>query len=157
MRITRFVGVLALTGALTSLTAATSIGREPATVPAPLPTVTVYKTPTCGCCGKWVEYMKASGFKVVVHDMDDLSEIKAFNGVRPALRSCHTAIVGGYVIEGHVPADLVKKLLTEHPKVAGLAVPGMVTGSPGMEGGTPEHYDVISWDNQGHTAVYARR
>ena len=119
--------------------------------------ITVYKSPSCGCCRKWVDYMRAQGFQVVVHDLDDLTEVKTEAGVPAKLRSCHTALVGGYAIEGHVPADLVVKLLREHPKVAGLAVPGMVSGSPGMEGGAPVHYDVVAFDRAGHTLVYASR
>jgi hypothetical protein len=125
--------------------------------PPPLPVVTVYKSPTCGCCSKWVEHLKAAGFPVEVHDVDDVSAFADASGVPGSLRSCHTAVVKGYAIEGHVPADLIKRLLDEHPKIAGLAVPGMVTGSPGMEGNRKDAYDVIAWSAGGKTSVFARR
>jgi len=101
--------------------------------------------------------MTAAGFDVIVHDMEDVEPIKDKNHVANNLRSCHTALVGGYVIEGHVPADLIKKLISEKSTLAGLAVPGMVTGSPGMEGGAKQAYDVVSFDQNGKTGVYAKR
>ena len=123
--------------------------------------ITVYKTPTCGCCKEWVKHINASGFfKATVHDLDDLSSIKRSLGVPRALESCHTAVVGRLVIEGHVPADLIRKLGADPrpPKgIAGLAVPGMVSGSPGMEGGPKEPYDVIAFYTDGKTSIYARR
>ncbi len=120
--------------------------------------MTVYKTPTCGCCAKWVEHMKAAGFKVQVQDMDDLTEIKQASGVPVRIRTCHTAVVGNYVVEGHVPADLVKKMLSEKPKVTGIAVPGMPIGSPGMESGNEKApHDVVLFDKTGTTTVYAKR
>jgi hypothetical protein len=120
--------------------------------------MTVYKTPTCGCCAKWVDHMKAAGFKVQVQDMDDLTEIKQASGVPIPIRTCHTAVVSGYVIEGHVPADLVKKVLAEKPKMTGIAVPGMPVGSPGMESGNQKSpYDVVLFDKTGKTTVYAKR
>jgi hypothetical protein len=124
--------------------------------PKPVP-VTVYKSPTCGCCGKWVEIMRANGFDVTVTDMPDVAPMKDKQGVPAALRSCHTAIVGGYAIEGHVPPDLVKKLLKEKPTAAGIAVPGMPMGSPGMEGATKDSYNVVLFDKTGKTSVYATR
>lgn len=119
----------------------------------------VYKSPTCGCCNGWVDHVKQNGFAVAAHDVDDMSEVKASYGVPAALESCHTAMVGGYVIEGHVPADVIRKLLAEKPAVVGIAAPGMPAGSPGMEmpGTPPDHYDIIAWDKQGHTRVYAKR
>ena len=118
--------------------------------------MTVYKTPDCGCCKDWITYMKGQGFTVSAVDMNDLSEIKRSSGVPAKLESCHTALVGDYVIEGHVPADLVKKILAEKPKITGLAVPGMPVDAPGMgTGKTP--YDVIAWDKAGHTSVFAKR
>ncbi len=118
--------------------------------------MTVYKSPSCGCCAEWVSYMKEHDFDVTVVDLNDLSKIKSSWGVPPKLESCHTAMVGTYVIEGHVPADLVRKMLTGKPKIVGLAVPGMPVDAPGMGGGnTP--YEVISWTKAGKTAVYAKR
>lgn len=121
------------------------------------PTVIVYKSASCGCCGKWIEHLRQAGFTVESHDTDSLSDVMAAFGVPSSLASCHTAKVGSYVIEGHVPADLITKALREHPAIAGLAVPGMVVGSPGMEGGAPQHYDVVAWTADGRTSVYAHR
>lgn len=123
----------------------------------PIP-ITVYKTPTCGCCGKWVGHLNANGFQAKVQDMPSVEEVKTKAGVPPDLQSCHTAMVEGYVIEGHVPADVIQKLLKERPKVAGLAVPGMPVGSPGMEqGDRKDPYDVVAFDKSGKTTVYAHR
>lgn len=119
--------------------------------------ITVYKSPSCGCCSKWVDHLRAAGFSVVAHDTSDPAGVQRSHGVPQTLGSCHTATVGRYVIEGHVPADLIGKLLREGPAVAGLAVPGMVVGSPGMEGAGAQQYDVVAWDRQGRTRVYARR
>ena len=91
--------------------------------------VTVYKSPTCGCCTKWVDHMKKAGFEVRTVDLPDLTEVKQTSGVPLRLRTCHTALVGGYVVEGHVPPELVRKMLAEKPTAAGLAVPGMPIGS----------------------------
>ena len=119
--------------------------------------VNVYKSPTCGCCKEWVKHLQANGFSVKAHDVPDISHYKVANGVPVALGSCHTATVGGYVIEGHVPASDVKRLLKERPPVRGLAVPGMPIGSPGMEqGGHKQRYDVLTFDKQGKTSVYSR-
>ncbi len=119
--------------------------------------VTVYKSPTCGCCKQWVRHMQASGFSVKAHDVADIVQNKTANGVPRTLGSCHTANVGGYVIEGHVPASDIKRLLKERPPVRGLAVPGMPVGSPGMEqGGHKDRYDVLTFDARGNTSVYAR-
>ena len=128
--------------------------------PAPKPVMmAVYKTPTCGCCAKWVEHMKQNGFTVHVTDMNDLSTIKTKHGVPSRLQSCHTAVVNGYVVEGHIPAADVKRLLKEKPAVAGLALPGMPQGSPGMEAPpqiVPPPYDVLTFDKKGATKVFAR-
>lgn len=123
--------------------------------PAPVTEIVVYKSPSCGCCTKWVEYLRKQGFTVVARDTSGMSAVKAELGVPDAMASCHTAMVGGYVIEGHVPAADIERLLKEHPKVVGLSVPGMVTGSPGMEGGTPEHYKVLTFDAKGATTVFS--
>ncbi|MFW6085052.1 MAG: DUF411 domain-containing protein [Gemmatimonadota bacterium] len=124
-----------------------------------LPVVTVYKSPTCGCCSDWVEHMREAGFEVEAHDVNDLADVKARLGVFPQHQSCHTATVGDYVVEGHVPADLVQRLLEESPDVAGLAVPGMPRGSPGMEmpDGTKDDYDVIAFTTDGESSVFASR
>ena len=124
--------------------------------PPPIPMV-VYKDPGCGCCKEWVKIMQKAGFAVTAHDTADMNAIKTTMGVPANLQSCHTAIVGNYVFEGHVPADLVKKLLAEKPVARGLAVPGMPNGSPGMEGPTKDKYDVVLFERTGKTRVYASR
>jgi hypothetical protein len=121
------------------------------------PAMVVYKDPNCGCCKLWVDHVKAAGFAVSVRDSSDVASVKKRQGVPPRLYSCHTAIVGGYVVEGHVPADLVQRLLKEKPKLVGLAVPGMPAGSPGMEQGSKEPYEVLTFDAAGKTTVYAKR
>lgn len=119
--------------------------------------VTVHKDASCGCCEKWVSHMRASGFNVVVRDEADIDGVKDQLGVPKGVRSCHTALVGGYLVEGHVPASDVKRLLATRAKLVGLAVPGMVTGSPGMEGpGGAKRYEVLSFDSRGRTKLYAR-
>jgi hypothetical protein len=118
----------------------------------------VYRSPTCGCCGKWVEHVKAAGFSPAVHQVDDVSPVKTKGGVPGDLQSCHTALIGGYVIEGHVPADVIQQLLTEKPNIAGVAVPGMPVGSPGMEQGPrKDPYEVIAFTKDGKRSVYAKR
>lgn len=127
---------------------------------APADTMVVYKTPTCGCCTKWVDHVEENGFAVVAHDIDnaELDAMKRQLGVPAGRISCHTATVGGYTIEGHVPADIVRRLLAEKPRgVKGLAVPGMPMGSPGMEGIVRQHYEVLSFDDAGNVEVYAQR
>jgi hypothetical protein len=125
----------------------------------PVKEATVYKSASCGCCKKWVEHMEKSGWKVTAHDVPDVDVYKKKYGVPDALASCHTAIVtSGYVIEGHVPSDLIDKLVAAHPtNVIGLAVPGMVQGSPGMETGRNDKYDIVSFDKLGNTKVFASR
>jgi hypothetical protein len=127
----------------------------------PLPPVIVYKDPACGCCRAWVERMRAAGFEVQIHDVSSAAareDINRQQGVTQALAACHTAVVGGYVVEGHVPPELVKRILVERPKIAGLAVPGMPAGSPGMEGmGTTNHYAVLAFTADGKTRTYDTR
>lgn len=117
--------------------------------------VTVSKDPNCGCCSGWVDHLRKAGFLVSVVDTNDMPAVKARLGVPSKLGSCHTAEVGGYVVEGHVPADAIARLLREAPRAKGLAVPGMPVGSPGMEGGTPQEYDVLLFGEDGHR-VFAR-
>lgn len=126
---------------------------------APAKEATVYKSASCGCCKKWVEHMQKSGWTVTAHDVPDVEVYKKKYGVPESLASCHTAIVtSGYVVEGHVPADVIDKLIAQHPAdVVGLAVPGMVTGSPGMEGANAQKYDVVSFNKAGKTKVFASR
>ena len=120
------------------------------------PLVTVFKTPTCACCGKWVEHLKANGFTVKVQEVNDTAGYERQYRVPRAMVSCHTAVVNGYTIEGHVPAAEIKRLLNERPKAVGLAVPGMPVGSPGMEAAHGEAYSVMLFDESGHSSVYAR-
>ena len=118
--------------------------------------VTVFKSPTCGCCGKWIARMREHGFTVVQRNMTDVSPIKREARVPRELYSCHTSTVGGYTIEGHVPPDLVEQALRERPNIAGLAVPGMPRSAPGMEVGH-ERYEVLSFRRDGSTTVFAVR
>ena len=117
--------------------------------------VQVYKTPTCGCCKKWIRHLEQAGFEVTATDVPDTAPIKRQNGLLAQLASCHTAIVGGYLVEGHVPAEDVVRLLETRPAVAGLAVPRMPIGSPGMEGPNPVPYDVYSFDAEGQVEVFS--
>jgi hypothetical protein len=135
------------------------LGLEARAGAGPWPEITVYKSPTCGCCTEWVAHLRRHGFRVKAEDVPDLQPIKTRHGVPENVQSCHTALVGGYVLEGHVPGDLVDRLLQERPKVAGLAVPGMPVGSPGMEvpGARAERYQVLTFDRSGQTRVFATR
>jgi hypothetical protein len=123
-----------------------------------LPEVVVYKTETCGCCSKWVTHMENAGFKVIAHDVNDLNSIKQQAGLTPGLASCHTALIDGYVVEGHVPASDIKRMLVQRPEILGLTAPGMPQASPGMqpEGIAPKGYDVLTFDKEGNTAVFNR-
>ena len=143
---------LALLGAASALLAA---GCAQA---APDRTLTVYKTPWCGCCGAWIDHMAKAGFKATIVERQDLAPVRAQFGVPDALQSCHTARVGGYVLEGHVPAADVLRLLKDGPKAVGLAVPGMPAGSPGMEtpdGRKDRFQTLLIRDRAGATAVFA--
>ncbi len=125
--------------------------------PAALRAITVYKDPNCGCCKLWVDHIRKAGFVPTVHDTADMTSVKASMGVPESLHSCHTARVGNYTIEGHVPADLITRLLKEKPVAAGLAVGGMPMGSPGMEGSRKDKYDVMLFDKSGKSRVFASR
>ncbi|MCW8907570.1 MAG: DUF411 domain-containing protein [Sedimenticola sp.] len=117
--------------------------------------ISVYKSPTCGCCGAWIEHLEQNGFRVKAYDSDRMGEIKQALGVAPQHASCHTAEIDGYVIEGHVPAAEIRRLLQERPAMAGLSVPGMPMGSPGMEGRRKDPYQVLLFDRKGNSRVYA--
>ncbi|WP_245985999.1 DUF411 domain-containing protein [Azospirillum thermophilum] len=120
-------------------------------------TVEVWKSPSCGCCGGWVTHMREAGFQVTVHEVDDVDPVKAQQGVPAPLHSCHTALVDGYVLEGHVPASDVKRLLTERPKARGLSVPGMPQDAPGMDMKTGTPYQTVLFGTaDGKATVYAR-
>lgn len=139
---------MALTGALgftTPLMAATAAQN-----------IHVYKSPTCGCCKDWVKHLEDNGFEVEVTETQNLNPIKMDANLTPALASCHTAFIGDYVIEGHVPAAEIHKLIAQAPDARGLAVPGMPMGSPGMEvGNRKDHYQVLLFNRQGQTRVFA--
>ena len=123
------------------------------------PSVEVYKSPTCGCCSKWVDHLRQNGFTARVTDLTDeaLDQLKTKHGVPRTAQSCHTALVGGYVVEGHVPAPDLRRLLKERPPVAGIAVAGMPLGSPGMDvpPAQAQAYNVIAFDKQGQVRVFA--
>jgi hypothetical protein len=121
------------------------------------PTISVVRDPGCGCCLKWVSHLEQAGFKATVTESTDMDSVKKKHGVPNAAASCHTAVVDGFVVEGHVPAADIKRLLKERPKVAGLAVPAMPLGSPGMEvpSGQVQPYDVVAFDKSGATSVFA--
>ena len=118
--------------------------------------VVVYKTPTCGCCTEWVSYLQDNGFRVTAHDLDDLSAVKSKYGVDPRLNSCHTAVVDGYVVEGHVPVNDIRRLLSERPNITGISAPGMPQMSPGMHSTEPKDYDVLSFDDKGNIGLFSR-
>jgi hypothetical protein len=152
------VASLAVLAALLGVMAASLVvtGARVLAAQADLPEVVVYKTPTCGCCSKWVAHLRDAGFKVRTIDLEDLDPIRRDWKVPPKLASCHTARVGRYVIEGHVPAADIRRLLETQPRVDGLSVPGMPIGSPGMEqGNVVEPYDVLSFNAAGETRVFA--
>ncbi|HEX3232995.1 MAG TPA: DUF411 domain-containing protein [Gemmatimonadales bacterium] len=120
--------------------------------------IVVYKSASCGCCAKWVDHLRATGFTPTVHDEADMDSVKDRLGVPKDVRSCHTAVLGRYLIEGHVPAADLRSLLARHPAIAGLAVPGMPGGTPGMAspGAPAEPYEVLAFQLDGKTQSYAR-
>lgn len=118
---------------------------------APAPLMTVYKTPTCGCCAKWVEQVKAAGFRVKVIEVPSTATARQTAGIKEKYASCHTGLINGYAIEGHVPVADIQRLLKEKPKAKGLAVPGMPMGSPGMEGPYKDAYSVLLINDEGST------
>jgi hypothetical protein len=149
----RFLGVAVSFLVITAGVMAGQVRSSGSAVP-----IQVFKTPTCGCCAKWVDHMKAAGFAPAVQDLPNLAVVKSNAAVPANLQSCHTALVGGYVVEGHVPADTVKRLLKEKPRVAGIAVPGMPIGSPGMEqGDRRDAYDVLAFTKDGRVTVFEKR
>ena len=119
-------------------------------------TITVWKSASCGCCQQWVDYLQDEGFEVIVHNVEDVVSIKQKLGItNPAIYSCHTAKVGGYIIEGHVPASDIRRLLNERPKLMGLAAPGMPQMSPGMLSIEPKGYDVLQFNTKQETSVFS--
>lgn len=139
-------------GSLASLISAAAFAK-----PAKPATLTIYKSPYCGCCSGWVAHVKASGIAVRVRDMEDVTPVAKRLGVPDTLRSCHTGEIAGYFVEGHVPASDIRKLLRDRPKARGIAVPGMPTGSPGMEQvGRGDAYDTVQVDHEGTVSIFAR-
>lgn len=134
-----------------ALAAAGVAGRAGAAAP---PEMFVYKSPACGCCGEWITHLRANGFAVKPVDVNDLSVIRLRFHVPDRLASCHTAVIGGYAVEGHVPAAAIKRLLKQKPSVVGLSVPGMPGGSPGMESSKAEPFSVVAFDERGRTTVF---
>lgn len=152
-------GALATRGDAAPRVALAPTDVTPAVSPAARTVIQVYKSPTCGCCKNWVDHIRAAGFEAEVVDLSE-SELQARKsklGVGPRLASCHTAIVNGYVVEGHVPASDIQRMLREKPAIAGIAAPGMPVGSPGMEvpGGRKDKYDVVAFTKSGTTRVFA--
>ena len=145
----RLITMILLAGAFLPLvTAAATKNEKPVEM-------TVYRSPTCSCCGKWLEHMKQDGFVVKDIQTEDMDAIKHQHGVPDNLKSCHTALVGGYVVEGHVPAGDIRALLKKKPAVVGLSVPGMPAGTPGMEmGGRKDPYAVVQFDKAGQATVF---
>lgn len=119
--------------------------------------VTVWKSASCGCCEGWVRHMRDAGYSVTVTELDEVDPVKDRLGVPASLRSCHTAVVDGYILEGHVPADSVARLLRERPPAKGLAVPGMPQGAPGMETGVKEPYAVVLFGAPAGSTIYEQR
>lgn len=150
MRLTLPVAALTLIalGMVVAPTARNSAGAE-------TPVVEVYKSPTCGCCGMWVAHLESNGFQVRSIDVRSMTPVRRQAGVPRGVASCHTALVDGYVVEGHVPAEDIRRLLAERPDVAGIGVPGMPIGSPGMEGPNPQPYDVLAFDEDGSLTHFA--
>ena len=141
---------------LSAIAAASAAVAIPALAAPSLPQVEVYKNPDCGCCGAWVDHLKAAGFPVKVHETPDTSSIRKRHGIPDEFGSCHTGVVGGYALEGHVPAEDVKRLLARKPAAAGLSVPGMPVGSPGMEvGSRRDPFQVLLIDKAGRSSVFA--
>jgi len=123
----------------------------------PVKSITVYKSPTCGCCSGWVEYLRDNGFRVETHNTETLTDIKTKFGLTDGrLMSCHTAIIDGYVVEGHVPVGDIQRLINEKPDIVGITAPGMPQMSPGMSSIEPKGYDVLSFDENGNIELFSR-
>lgn len=143
--------------AIAAVLGANYLQPPPSVAVAPPDTVVVYKSPTCSCCSKWIEHLKQAGFKVEAHNESEMSVVKTRLGVPEELASCHTALINGYVIEGHVPAEDIRQLLAKRPKAVGIAVPGMPIGSPGMEvGDRVDSYQTLLFDQEGKTSAFSR-
>jgi len=141
---------------LSAIAAAAATASLPVFGASSLPQVEVFKNPDCGCCGAWVDHLKAAGFPVKVNEVPDTAEVRKRHGIPDQFGSCHTGVVAGYALEGHVPSEDIKRLLAKRPVAAGLSVPGMPVGSPGMElGSRKDPYQVLLIDKAGHPSVFA--
>ena len=141
---------------LSAAAAAVAAASFPVLAANKLPQVEVFKNPDCGCCGAWVDHLKAAGFSVNVHETPDTAAVRKRHGIPDQFGSCHTGVVAGYALEGHVPAEDIKRLLAQKPAAAGLSVPGMPVGSPGMEvGSRKDPYQVLLIDKAGRSSVFA--
>ena len=138
-------------GATASATASASASIVPAGT-----TITVYKSPTCGCCGKWEDHMRSAGFTVKSVATNDMDAVKRTHAIPMNMQSCHTGLVNGYIVEGHVPPVDVARMLSEKPDIRGIAVPGMPAGSPGMEGAWRDAYEVVTLPKTGESKVWSR-
>lgn len=144
----------AFAGALLGITATAAVPGLGGAFAAPAKTMRVYKSPTCGCCARWVDYVRAAGWSVEVTDLQNVTSIKQQVGLLPQLASCHTAVADGYVVEGHVPLPAIDKLMAERPDIHGIAVPGMPQDSPGMGGGGVQN--VLAFRRDGRTFLFTR-
>ena len=141
---------------LSAAAAAAASATLPALAAGTLPQIEVFKNPDCGCCGAWVDHLKTAGFPVKVHETPDTSAVRKRHGIPDEFGSCHTGVVAGYALEGHVPAEDIKRLLAKKPAAAGLSVPGMPVGSPGMEvGSRKDPFQVLLIDKAGRSSVFA--
>lgn len=152
-----FAGIVVITAIVWS-TLTFAVAKSTDVVNHALPEVTVYKSASCSCCRDWAKYLKEAGFKVTSYDREDMDSIRISFGVKPGLSSCHTALVDGYVIEGHVPAMDIIQLLKNKPDAVGLVAPGMPKYSPGMQASNkqPRGYDVLLFDKEGSSQVFTR-
>lgn len=156
MNIAKWKNKLSLVSLLTLLSIIVFIGLSlPNIKTANAADIVVYKSPTCGCCKKWVKHLEGAGFNVKSVNKKDMNSVKTHFGVKNQYQSCHTARIGKYFIEGHVPASDIKKLLAEKPDAKGLAVPGMPMGSPGMEGHRKDKYSVLLIDKKNKSEIYS--
>ncbi len=155
MRLTTWIAGAAGASVVALLAAGTLPAHTPTHLPSAPTEITVYRSASCGCCKAWEDYLRKNGFTVKDIVQDDLSAIKAESGVTGKLASCHTALVGGYVVEGHVPAADIQRMLSEKPKIVGITAPGMPGAGPGMDAGK-DPYEVLTFDAKGNTTVWAK-
>jgi len=147
---------LFLIASMASAALVAGIGSQAFAAKPDLPSIKVFKNPSCGCCGQWVEYMTKHGFTLQVENRDNLEAIKKMARVPEKLWSCHTSVVGNYIVEGHVPVEGIRKLLAEKPKLAGIAIPGMPSGSPGMPGPKEAPFKVIGFTHDGKASLFTK-